>query len=121
MGEAGTKRPWLAAVLALLVTGLGHCYLRRWIRALGWFLVATLATIVFVPVDWTTDLRIRDVAPVMVVLALSALDAYRIALVNNRDREVDDRQRCPECNRHIEPGDDFCWYCAAEFGPATGE
>lgn len=31
------KRLWLASALAVIYPGLGHVYLREWLRALLWF------------------------------------------------------------------------------------
>ena len=43
------KRPWLAAVLAVVYPGLGHVYLRKWFRALAWFLLTFATVSVFLP------------------------------------------------------------------------
>ena len=92
------RRPWLAALLALVVSGLGHAYLRRWARALGWYVAVVAAVFVFVPDATVTavfagDLPpARDVAPAAAVVAASVIDAYVVALRNNREYE---REREP--------------------------
>ena len=49
--EAPRKRPWLAAVLTVLIPGLGHLYLRLWGRALLWFVIVIGSVLVLVP-EW---------------------------------------------------------------------
>jgi len=91
------RRPWLAAALALLVSGLGHAYLRRWARAFGRYAVIT-ATLVFVVPDATVEKviagdrpPIAEIAPALVAVGASVVDAYVLALRNNRAHE----QRAP--------------------------
>jgi len=100
--ETNRRRPWLAALLALVVSGLGHAYLRRWARAFGWYAVIT-ATLVFVVPDTAVDLIVAgdrppvgDIAPALVVVAASVIDAYVLALRNNRTLESERRARPPE-------------------------
>jgi len=91
--EPSRRRPWLAAALALLVSGLGHAYLRRWARAFGWYVLVT-APLVFVVPDAAVDRvvagdppPIGDIAPALVVVAASVVDAYVLAVRDNRTRE----------------------------------
>ncbi|ELZ39584.1 zinc ribbon domain-containing protein [Halorubrum tebenquichense] len=93
MSDRSLRRPWLAALLALLVTGLGHAYLRRWARALGWYLAVAAAVFLFVP-DGTVTAAfsgnpppVRDVAPAAAVVGASVIDAYVAAHRNNREYE----------------------------------
>ena len=92
-----SKRPWLAALLATLVTGLGHFYLRRWKRGLGWFAVAIAVSAVFVPPEAARALLsgsggdITDVVPLLAVGVASVADAYVLARM--RQRETRDRER----------------------------
>jgi hypothetical protein len=83
----------LAAVLALLVSGLGHAYLRRWARAFGWYALIT-GTLVFVVPDAAVDRvvagerpPIGDIAPALVAVAASVVDAYVLAVRTNRTGE----------------------------------
>lgn len=91
--ETRRRRPWLAAALALVVSGLGHAYLRRWARAFGWYVVIT-ATLVFVVPDAAVDGILSgdrpplvEVAPALVAVAASVVDAYVLAVRNNRAHE----------------------------------
>lgn len=90
MSEIRRRRPWLAVLLALLISGLGHAYLRRWARAFGWY-VAITATLVFLVPDAAVDQLlaretppIADVAPGLLTVLASVVDAYVLAVRNNR-------------------------------------
>jgi len=93
MSDRSRRRPWLAVVLALVVSGLGHAYLRRWARAFGWY-VAITATVVFLVPDAAVDQifagelpPVDEIAPVLLVVAASVIDAYVVAVRNNREYE----------------------------------
>jgi hypothetical protein len=90
MSEPSRRRPWLAVVLALLISGLGHAYLRRWARAFGWYAVIT-ATLVFLVPDAAVDQLlareappVADVAPGLAAVVASVVDAYVLAVRHNR-------------------------------------
>lgn len=93
MSDRSRRRPWLAAVLALVVSGLGHAYLRRWARAFGWYVVITATVVLLVPDPAVDQIfagelpPIDEVAPVLLVVAASIIDAYVIAIRNNREYE----------------------------------
>ena len=97
MAERTRRRPWLAALLALVVSGLGHAYLRRWARGLGWYLAVTAAVFVFVPESAISGAfagdppAVREVAPAAAVVGASVIDAYVVAHRHNRasDRDGD--------------------------------
>ncbi|SFR36646.1 DUF7575 domain-containing protein [Halorubrum sodomense] len=93
-------RPVLAALLALVLPGLGHLSLRRWGRALLWHLtivgggVALFALYDVEPVNPLTDPAAvsaavpTDVAvPIALLSALSALDAYLVGRADAAARE----------------------------------
>jgi len=108
MTDRTRRRPWLAALLALAVSGLGHAYLRRWARAFGWYALIT-ATLVFVVPDAAVDRviggerpPIAEIAPALVVVAASVLDAYILAVRNNRAYE---RQSSTESAADASPSD----------------
>ena len=113
MSDRSRRRPWLAAVLALVVSGLGHAYLRRWARAFGWYVVITVTVVVLVP-DAAIDQifagelpPLDEIAPVLLVIAASVIDAYVVAVRNNREYE---RQAMdignPSETEHISEDDD---------------
>ncbi|KOX96145.1 zinc ribbon domain-containing protein [Halorubrum sp. ASP1] len=95
MSERTRRRPWLAALLALVVSGLGHAYLRRWARGLGWYLTVAAAVFVFVPESAISGAlagdppAVSEVAPAAAVVVASVVDAYVVAVRHNRTSERD--------------------------------
>jgi hypothetical protein len=121
------RRPWLAAVLGLAVTGFGHLYLRRWGRALGWVGVVAVTTL-FVPraaVDAVVAGGAVDVvalAPVLFTTTLSALDAYVVASRDRAAAEDATADRCPNCRGELRADLAFCPWCARDLDAArTGD
>jgi hypothetical protein len=123
MSETSRKRPWLAAILSTLAAGLGHLYLRRWRRALGWILLVIAATYLVGPETLTAyqagNANIWDIAPILTTTAGAAFDAYVVARVENlklrTKRDKTDWATCPNCRKDIDPSLDFCQWCAADF------
>ncbi len=102
MSDLRRRRPWLAVLLAIVISGLGHAYLRRWGRALAWY-VAITATLVFLVPDAALDQLfaqeippLDDIGPALVVIAASIVDAYVVAIRNNRAYERQQRARATE-------------------------
>lgn len=86
-------RPWLAAILGLVITGLGHLYLRRWRRAAFWVLLTFAVSALFVPAEAFDPLTggavippsefaavLRELVPILVVSFASVLDAFFLGL-----------------------------------------
>ena len=97
MSEMSRRRPWLAALLAVVFTGLGHAYLRRWGRAFGWLLFQLAAAYLLVPEAALDQLvagseipPLGEVFPIFAVAVASIVDAYLTAVRHNRkvDRAV---------------------------------
>lgn len=120
------KRPWLAALLGVFATGLGHLYLRRWRRAIAWFGILIGVTALFVDpaavdsLSSGTDVDLEAVAPVLVIGALSVVDAYLLARTHNavaRRSDTSEGQRadCPNCGKELDPTLEFCHWCTMEF------
>ncbi|AGB32729.1 hypothetical protein C488_08777 [Natrinema pellirubrum DSM 15624] len=118
------KRPWLAALLAALATGLGHLYLRRLRRALGWIVVSFGVSAAFVDPaaidallagNGTTE-TLLAVAPMLLVVGLSTVDAYLLAYTQQTrttpsppsETEPTD---CPHCGNELDPDLEFCHWC----------
>lgn len=139
MEQPKQKHPLVAVALAMLLTGLGHLYLRRWSRALGWVLLAYGSTL-FVDEMPTWNQMLAGnfdplaLWPVLCVGFLSIVDAYVLARAQNRasqaaaaaqapssaDGRTDARTvRCPNCGRELDSDLDsdldFCHWCSAEL------
>ncbi|CCQ32958.1 TM2 domain protein [Halorhabdus tiamatea SARL4B] len=124
------KRPWLAAVLSAFVTGLGHLYLRRFRRAVGWLAVAIGVGLFFVDPAVAESLAAGTLSnplaawPVFVVSLLSVLDAYVLARAENildaQAAEPDEPlTRCPSCGKELDETLSFCPWCSAELDRPT--
>ncbi|GAB6878985.1 zinc ribbon domain-containing protein [Halorubrum gandharaense] len=94
MSETSRRRPWLAALLAVVFTGLGHAYLRRWGRAFGWLLLQLVAAYLLVPEAALDQLvagseipPLGEVFPIFAVAVASVADAYLLAVRHNRTVE----------------------------------
>lgn len=130
-------RPWIAAAFAFLYPGLGHVYLRSWLRALVWFALAMVTAWLVVPADVvaafgqngldgltaaTRDLPLATLAPLLVVRALNVVDAYLTAIRQRTQVERDDGEACPECSRPLDDELDFCPWCTTRLEePDEGE
>ena len=117
--KASGKRPWLAALLGTLATGLGHIYLRRWKRGLGWFAVAVAVSALFVPPEAARALLsgsggdVATLAPLLAVGVASVADAYVLARMSQQEGHDRPDER-PSTGS--ESGDDS----AVAAGGATG-
>jgi hypothetical protein len=131
------KRPWLAAVFAFVYPGLGHVYLRRWLRALLWFGLTIATAIVFIPestfqavepgnmqaaLEATRNLGVDVVLPILAVQAINIIDAYWTAIRGNRSIDVgpdvpvgSDGASCPNCGKELEADLDFCHWCTTRL------
>ncbi|MFB6193685.1 MAG: zinc ribbon domain-containing protein [Halobaculum sp.] len=113
--------PVIAALLGLLVVGLGHCYLRRWLRGVGWAALVIAVGAAFVPDEALLALRAGDsvqphlLAPVLTVVTLSAVDALAVALRSGDTSAAPDEHTCPECGETVDAGIDFCQWCTADL------
>lgn len=123
-GSISQKRPWLAALLTVLLTGLGHLYLRRWRRALGWLVISAGVSALFVDPSTAAELQqgtvspesVIAVLPGLLVVALSITDAYLLAHVQNDttaspESERDESPTCPHCRNDLDPDLEFCHWC----------
>lgn len=132
MSDTGRKRPWLAVVLAFIYPGLGHLYLREWLRAVLWFgLVFSTTTLLIgegdVPSEFTLDsllaaargLPIEASVAMLVITGLSMADAYWMATRENESVAVEDGQQCPNCGKELDDDIDFCHWCTTELSRPT--
>ncbi len=133
MTDTGRKRPWLAALLAFIYPGLGHVYLREWLRALLWFglvfsattllitdsLMAPLSDGVSLEALLTVSQNIPMEASVVlfVITAFSMADAFYMATRGNAEAETEvvEGSKCPHCGKELEDDLDFCHWCTTKL------
>lgn len=125
------KRPWLAIVLTLLIPGLGHLYIREWVRALAWFLTYFLARYLLLPTELVPETFSREAfveaaqaTPVWASLAmfliafLCTIEVYILAQRYNdrvaRERGAD-AAACPECGKEVDTELEFCHWCTTRL------
>lgn len=139
MAPNDRKRPWLAAMLALQ-PGLGHAYLRSWVRAALWFglWVATVLVVVPAPgapateplgflaglADGLGAVEFEASLALASVTVFSVLDAYWLGareLARSDDFADEGTTGCPTCGRDVDPELAFCHWCTAELDAADPE
>lgn len=119
------KRPWLAALLGALATGVGHLYLRRWRRGLAWVVVLFGVTVLLVDPAAVEALANRNavdllaIAPILLVTCFSVIDAYLLAHAHNvaaRMTIASDGTltHCPNCGKELDADLEFCYWCTTE-------
>jgi len=130
MSQETERRPVVAAFLSFLQPGLGHLYLREWLRAFLWAglwlgsfaAVAASAGIELASGDsvaalfgvppWTGGVPTEVVLWSLAVAALATLDAAWLAARNNH-RLQSDIGRCRDCGQELDPTLEFCHWCTA--------
>lgn len=130
MSTRKNARPWLAVLLAFLYPGLGHVYLREWLRALVWFFLNVTSFALLMPENAVPEtasvdalFRAAESIPPEAALALvsitvfSMIDAYWMAKRRNRDAAVREGTTCPNCGRDVDPDLDFCHWCTERLAP----
>lgn len=138
MSELTKVRPWLAAILGLAITGLGHLYLRRWRRALLWVALSFAVLMLFVPTESVTALSnaangsgtlppLTDILPVLSVSLMSVVDAFFLGLKQVSEPSGvltdDDAESvaCPQCGREVDADLDFCHWCTTRLDEPTDD
>ena len=118
----------MAALLSLLQPGLGHLYLREWLRAVLWagLWVGSLVVVadsaglgladpsaLVAAVGFFTDpdaLPVEVVFTALSVTAFATLHAYWLTARNNH-RLQNRTGRCEECGERLDPSLEFCHWC----------
>jgi len=114
-------------MLSFLQPGLGHLYLRAWVRAVLWFALWFGTLTVAVPsagpggllalVERTlgalASLPSEAVLALASVTLFSTLDAYWLAArARSRARDSEESAAtCPHCGREVDADLDFCHWC----------
>ena len=124
-------RSALAVGLSVLFPGLGHVYLRQWVRALLWAALSVSASALLMPEPAASGTLIeRATATVeamsrtetfvlLSVTAFAAIDAFVISVQQaNYDP---DAVHCPDCGNEIDEELDFCHWCTSRIGDPADE
>jgi hypothetical protein len=128
------KRPWLAAALAFVYPGLGHAYLRSWLRAGVWFLLAVMTAALVIPESVVTafesgglrgmatamdEVSFGTVAPLLIVRGLCIADAYvsarRDLSYGKAGGNAKPENACPACGKELDEDLDFCPWCTTRI------
>jgi hypothetical protein len=134
MTETGPKRPWLAALLAFVYPGLGHVYLREWLRAILWFGLVVSSTSLLVgdgiiPSELSLEafaatyqaMPLDASIALVAITALSMADAYWMASKGNRTTEVVEGTSCPHCGKELDDDLTFCHWCTTRLKPVEAD
>jgi len=124
-------RSALAVGLSVLFPGLGHAYLRQWVRALLWAALSVSASALLLPEPATAgsvleratatveSLSRTETFVLLSVTLFAAIDAFMISVQQaNRDP---DAVACPHCGGEIDEDLDFCHWCTSRIGDAVEE
>jgi hypothetical protein len=140
------RRAFVAALVGILgatlgVAGVGHAYLREWRRAVAWFTFVLGVELVLLSVfaDPTavvgsgsstpslsalaataSALPSTVTGPLLVLLVLSTVDAYRLAL-SSGGVGPEAGPTCPYCGQEVDPELDFCQWCTGKFETSPAE
>ncbi|MEF8854890.1 MAG: zinc ribbon domain-containing protein [Haloarculaceae archaeon] len=118
-------------VLSFLIPGIGHLYLREWVRSVFWFLTVVLVGNLLIPPSAASgEFSLQAVsdmfeaAPLVAKLTLVGLtalcmaDAYWVAKREQPLRQRGDSdQTCPNCGKDVDADLDFCHWCSADLSP----
>ncbi|MFW6265435.1 MAG: DUF7575 domain-containing protein [Halanaeroarchaeum sp.] len=127
------RRPIIAGLLGFLYPGLGHIYLRAWLRAIAWFALALVTAAMVVPESAVTafqqtgieglisasrDFSMEVTGSLLVVRVLNVVDAYLTGLRQERaaERQITaETPTCPNCGGELDADIDFCPWCTTEL------
>ena len=128
-----TRRSLVASILALIYPGLGHVYLRAWLRAIAWFVVALIAAAMVMPesayaayeaegfsglLEASQNLPMEVFLSMSVIRVLNALDAYLTGLQSvTKEAKPSAANTCPECGKELDEDLDFCPWCTTRLEP----
>ncbi len=144
------RRGVIAAVLGFVYPGLGHVYLRRWVRALSWFTLALVTAALVVPeaayqafqtdgfgglVEASESFSLEVTLSLLVIRVLNVVDAYLVAVRDTASAVAEhvptpggadadaagEPATCPECGKELDSDLDFCQWCTTRFDTATDD
>ena len=122
------KNILIAILFALIYPGLGHIYLRSWIRAITWFLFAIATTILVVPTPIMESIESGGVSvifsdaaqlPFEAYIALAAVNLLNIVdvylVAKSKYQSTESTSICTLCGRKLDPDLSFCPWCTADL------
>jgi hypothetical protein len=131
MNGRGNRRRFVAAMLSFLQPGIGHVYLREWVRAVLWGAV-WLGSLLLVLTTAGLELTARNLLAtaggffaavdgfpmeaaltMFAVTVFATMDAYWLAA--REDYRIDETPRCPGCGKELDPALEFCHWCTARL------
>ena len=117
--------------LTVLIPGLGHVYLRLWIRALLWLVLYVTTTTLLLPDGATPEglsvdallaagqaISVEVAVLVFGILFICLVDAYMMTNhVNRRVRQTSGNmpESCPHCGKELDSDLTFCHWCTTEL------
>lgn len=140
----GNRRAYIAAILAFIYPGLGHLYLRVWLRAIAWFALAIGTVTLVVPKETlevmgsgnldamlaaSRTLPVEVLLTVLAVRVLNVVDAFLVAArpdlvgADSASQGSDDvpSGTCPSCGKDLDEDLDFCPWCTQRLDVDTEE
>lgn len=129
------KRPLIAVALAFVYPGLGHAYLKRWLRALLWFGLVVSAVVFVIPDSAiegsesvlgtvqavSEQLSLGESLALVSILVFNMIDAYVLAEHTDRQARRDEVVTCPQCGQELDEDLDFCHWCTTRFDTPNDE
>ncbi|MFW6385035.1 MAG: DUF7575 domain-containing protein [Halodesulfurarchaeum sp.] len=127
------RRPFVAAVLAFVYPGLGHLYLRAWLRAIAWFGLAILTAMLVMPesavdafrsgglqglLEASQSFPLEASLSLLLVRVLNVIDAYLTGLRESSGpgpRDEVQGPTCPECGKELDEDLSFCPWCTTRL------
>lgn len=124
------KRVIIAGILAFVYPGLGHVYLRAWLRAAAWFGLALITAFLVIPESTlqsveaggldafiTASQNLPDdvVLSLGVVRLLNVFDAILLAIRSPGNKQDSEGPACPQCGKSLDPDLVFCPWCSTEL------
>ncbi|QSG03821.1 zinc ribbon domain-containing protein [Natranaeroarchaeum sulfidigenes] len=128
------KRPLIAVLLAFVYPGLGHAYLRRWLRALLWFGLVVSAVVFIIPNEpfeaadsvlggaraVAEQLSFGESLALASIVFFNMLDAYVLAAYVDRPtaaqrEDGEAAASCPHCGKDLDEDLTFCHWCTTEL------
>lgn len=118
-------------MFAFLYPGLGHLYLRAWLRAVGWFVLAIAGAALVVPdaaytayesggldalYAASSEFGMNVFISLLGIRLLNVVDAYLTALKQSKNAATTAEEGgCPECGKELDPTLDFCPWCTTRL------